>query len=337
MHSSRIATTVLLSSALVCVGCAELPAQRAAPGDEPYTRRDVAAPTVQVSTALPRLALVLSAGSMRGFAHLGVLKVLEEAGIRPDLVVGTSAGSIVGGLYASGMPVEALIEASRTVDFDLGTSWLRANLGLGSSPVYDFVSGHVRETRIESFPIPFAAVAADLQRGCMRVFNGGSSAVAIQASTAVPGIFAPTHIAGHDYVDGGLVSPLPVRVAHALGAERVIAVNVVFDPSESRLKTTIDRLFQTALVMTRTLAAEEARHADLVIEPQLPPEAEVTLANRDALIAAGERAARAALPQLRALLQSDGARRVSLGEARRDPRWCDPIGPMQTAGGTRAG
>ena len=297
--------------ALALAGCFELPSQPAAPGAEPRT--------LAPSIVPPRVALVLSGGSVRGFAHLGVLKVLEAEGIRPDLVVGTSAGSIAGGLYASGLSAEALADVARRVDFDLGSAWQ----GGRSSPVHAFVAEHARTETIEQFPIPFAAVAADMQRGCVAIFNGGDAAVAVQASAAMPGVFAPTEIAGAKYADGGLVAPMPVRVARALGAEQVIAVNVTFDPRESKLAGTLDRLFQTMLVLVRTLVTDEAREADIVIEPQLPPEAQVTLANRDALIAAGERAARAALPRIRELLAAEGTRPVRFTQS--DVNSCQPL------------
>ena len=315
------------SSAVACaallISCPELPARRALPGAEPHT--------VVQPVARPQVALVLSGGSLRGFAHLGVLKVLAANGIHPDLIVGTSAGSIVGGLYASGMSVAAMEEAAAGIDFDLFAGFLASRFGIGRPLVHTFVEQFTRGARIETFPTRFAAVATDLQRGCVAVFNGGDAAVAIQASTAVPGVFAPTSIGERDYVDGGLVSPLPVRVARALGAERVIAIDVVFDPNESRLSSTIDRLFQTTLVMTRALANQEGREADVLIAPTLPPQAEVTLANHRALIAAGERAAMVALPRIHALLASERVVPLKVFAGRGELDWCRTVRPLQTA------
>ncbi len=286
---------------------------------------------IERPVARSRLAIVLSAGSLRGFAHLGVLEVLASNGVHPDLVVGTSAGSIVGSLFASGVDLTSLRKAAQSVDFDLVSGLLATRLGLGRPPVFDFVDRHAAERRIERFPVRFAAVATELQSGCLAVFNAGDAATAVQASAAMPGAFAPVSIAGRDYADGGLLSPLPVRVARALGAELVIAVDVTFDPRESRLESTVDRLFQTALVMIKAQARREAREADVLIEPVLPPEAEVTLANRDALIAAGARAGHAALPRIRAMLErpTDQARRVSLPAL--DREWCQPQELQQLA------
>lgn len=296
------------------MACTELPARRVTPSAEPFL-------AVQ-STTRPRVAVVLSAGSLRGFAHMGVLDVLASNGIQPDLIVGTSAGSIAGALFASGLDLASLRKAAHSVDFDLVSGLLASRLGMGRPPVQAFIDRHVGASRIERFPIRFAAVATDLQSGCLAVFNAGDAATAVQASAAMPGAFAPVPIAGRDYADGGLVSPLPVRVARALGAEHVIAVDVTFDPRESRLDSAVDRLFQTTLVMIKAQARREAREADVLIEPALPPEAEITLANRDALIAAGERAAQAALPRIRAMLDQPPARTHRVSPPAVDHEWC---------------
>ena len=132
-------------------------------------------------------------------------------------------------------------------------------------------------------------------------------------------MFAPTRLAGRDYADGGLTAPVPVRVARALGAERVVAVNVTFPPAESRLDGMVDRLFQIGLVMMHTMAAQEAREADVLIEPVLPQQDDIRLDNRAALMAAGERAALAALPRIRALLDQP---RLALAESA-DHRRCE--------------
>lgn len=309
------------------MACAELPARRVTPNAEPF---------LAVQSAIrPRVAVVLSAGSLRGFAHLGVLDVLASNGIQPDLIVGTSAGSIAGALFASGLDLTKLRKAARAVDFDLVSGLLASRLGMGRPLVQAFIDRHVGESRIERFPIRFAAVATDLQSGCLAVFNAGDAATAVQASAAMPGAFAPVAIAGRDYADGGLVSPLPVRVARALGAEHVIAVDVTFDPRESRLESTVDRLFQTALVMIKAQARREAREADVLIEPVLPPEAEITLANRDALIAAGDHAGRAALLRIRTMLgqPTNQVRRVSSPTI--DREWCRPDEIQQVAHAAR--
>lgn len=318
-----LASSLAALAIAALLGCSESPVRLAAPGTEPHF---AAQPVAQ-----PRIALVLSAGSLRGFAHVGVIEMLEAHGIRADLVVGTSAGAIVGSLYAAGMNAIALRSAAQAVDFDLVSGLLSRPLGFGRSLVHGFVAQHLRGARIEALPMRFAVVATDLQDGCVAVFNAGDAAVAVQASAAMPGVFAPASIGGREYADGGIVSPLPVRVARALGAEIVIAVDVTFDPRESQLSSTVDRLFQTALVMIKAQARREARDADVLIEPILPPETEVTLENREVLIAAGKEAARASLPGIRARLAKDGTAPQKTGSTTRDVGWCRHARPMQTA------
>jgi NTE family protein len=284
-----LAALVLASLA----ACTEQAGTLPKPGEEPHQ--------VELATR-PRLALVLSSGGLRGFAHVGVLKALEAHGVKPDLVVGSSVGALVGAIHASGRSTEEISRLIASADFDLGAGWLRLGGERQRGTVHDFVAAQVRSQRIERFPTAFAAVATDLQSGCMAVFNAGGAAIAVQASTGLPGVFAATSINGHSYADGGLTSPVPVRVARALGAERVIAVDVTFPPQESRLDGLVNRLFQVGLVMAHTLADQEAREADVLIAPVLPQQDDVHLGNRAALMAAGERAALKAIPRIRQLL-----------------------------------
>jgi NTE family protein len=316
----RVLASALAGLALAA--CTEHAAVSPQPGEEP----DFYPPA-----ARPKLALVLSSGGLRGFAHVGVLQALEAHGIKPDLVVGSSVGALVGSLYASGRSAEDLRQIVLANDFRLGADWFRWSAEGSSQTVHGFVANHLRRQRIERFPIDFAAVATDLQGGCMHVFNHGGAAVAVQASTALPGVFAPTPIRGRPFADGGLTSPVPVRVARALGAERVIAVDVTFPPAESRIDGLVDRLFQAGLVMAKSLAMQEAREADLLIAPVLPPQEEIELGNRAALIAAGERATLDALPRIRALLASPASASDAVAT---DPRRCATGRRLQAAAST---
>ena len=259
------------------------------------------------------IALVLSGGSARGFAHIGVIKVLEEARIRPDLVVGASAGSIVGALYAAGMSAADLEILSRQADGALvdETDWLRLlrlkSLGLyAGNALHAFVGEHVGHRLIENMPIPFAAVATDLASGTAVAFTHGDAGHAVHASAAVPGVFEPVDIEGRLYADGSLASPLPARIARQLGARAVIAVDVIYPPTDSgRPRTPLDVMFQTFLVQTWRLKEAELGFADLVIKPEIPTTVrQYGFKDRQMLIAAGEAAARNALPRIRALLNA---------------------------------
>jgi NTE family protein len=220
----RLGAALVLAAA--CSACLERPATPLHAGEEPATR-----PAHDAPAPAPALALVLSSGGLRGFAHLGVLKALEAHGVRPDLVVGTSVGALAGALYASGIDGAALERIVADEDFRLGAGWFGPPLGRASLDVHGFVAAHLQRQRIEQFPIGFAAVATDLQRGCLEVFNRGGAAAAVQALSALPGVFEPPRIGGRPYADGGLASPVPMRVARALGAQRVIAVDVTYPPA----------------------------------------------------------------------------------------------------------
>ena len=244
----------------------------------------------------PRLALVLSAGCLRGYAHIGVLKALEEAGIRPDLVVGASAGAIVGALYAAGRsPTEIERAGDRLVVADL-KRWALSRRGLWRGDALEsLLRSLLPVARIEHFPIRFAAVATDVASGRLAVFERGDAARAAHASAAMPGLFVPARIDGRWYADAGLRSPLPVRVARELGAQTVLAVNIVCDPCDAA-GGLLARLLRPVRLLVHALAEHEAAGADLAITPRLADSDD-----RRTMIDAGARATQALLPRLRAL------------------------------------
>ena len=302
-------TAATLAAALLA-GCAFITTRMPEVTDPPH-----AAP-LATSLGGQAMALVLSGGSARAFAHIGVIKVLEEAGIRPDLIVGTSGGSIVGALYASGMRAAGIEALSRQADgvFTSDTDWSRLlrlkSLGLlAGNALHGFVGEHVGHRPIEKMPIPFAAVATDLGSGNAVAFTHGDAGHAVHASCAVPGVFEPVEIQGKLYADGGLSSPLPARIARQLGARIVIAVDVVYPPADSgTLRSPLGVMFQTFLVQTWRLKEAEISVADLVIAPDIPVTgSQYGSKDREMLIAAGEAAARRALPALRALMAAPEA------------------------------
>ena len=294
------ALPVLIVAALLSAGCALLPIAREhpiVPGDEPRF----------VAPAMPvKWALVLSSGAMRGFAHIGVIRELRAAGIEPDLIVAASVGAIVGALAGSGIEDERLAEAARAIDMNVFADMRFSRYGLiGGGGIHEFVDRFSRYHLIEEFPIRFAAVAVEAERSCLEVFNAGDAGKAVQASTGVPVIFSPASIRGHRYLDGALISPLPVHVARALGARRVVAVDVVFDPKERPFSNMVESFWRTTLVTQWALTANEAADADIVLRPALPPEGMITFSRRDALIEAGARTARENLSRISSLLAAD--------------------------------
>ena len=285
---------------LALVACLAL----AACGDGPETATVADPPRADPSAIppSPRLALVLSGGGPRGFAHIGVLKVLAEAGIVPDLVVGTSSGALVGVLYAA-HPSPAELE--------------RRALSLGGGDVFDYdvfrqrVSGRslqawvndaVAGRAIDRLSRPVVVVATRQADGVPVAFTRGDAGAAVRASSAVPGSFAPVRIGDTVYVDGDLSAPLPIAIARKLGARRVIAIDVAQDVSRAPAPADAPASWTTEAVERRAKIASELPLADVVIAPPLPYITGFSTDYRRMAIASGERAAREALPRLRALL-----------------------------------
>jgi NTE family protein len=262
------------------------------------------------------VALVLSGGAARGFAHVGVIKALEAQGLKPDLVVGSSAGSIVGALYASGLgtaDIEAAIDRMETWTFSdvamPGLAFLPSSLGLvRGNALHRFIDAEARHRRIEDFPIRFAVVATDLDSGRPEIFNAGDAGLAVSASSAVPGIFTPVVIRGRRYVDGQISSPLPVEAARKLGARRVIAVDVVYPPEDAELTSTMRVLFQAFAITIHRIKQLEIASADVVIAPALEKTSrQLGFGDRERLVAAGESATMQALDRLRPLFERGSA------------------------------
>ena len=256
------------------------------------------------------VALVLSGGSARGYAHIGVIKVLDAHGLKPDIVVGSSAGSIVGALYASGLTASELENALAQFDISVFTDFVVPGLGLlpgelgfvRGEKLHRFIDARAKVHHIQNFPMRFAAVATDLNSGKPIAFNFGDAGLAVLASSAIPGVIAPVEIDRRRYGDGQIASPLPVALARALGAAVVIAVDVTYPPEDAFLYSAIGVLFQAYAISVHQLKNTEAAQADLVITPQMKrTSGQFTFADRAHLTAAGEVAARNALPQLRAL------------------------------------
>ena len=255
-----------------------------------------------------RIALVLSGGAARGFAHLGVLRVLDREGLRPDLVVGTSAGALVGALYASGMPVAEIERAAEELDstvlFDFDpVRAVLGGVGLGLLPgaqLEAFLRQRLAEP-IERFPLAFAAVAADMETGEVVPLNQGDAARAVRASCAVPGLYAPVRARGRLLADGQVVSALPVLTARRLGAVRTVAVDVVYPPQHSEMSSPVSMLFQSLIVATWRQVLAERALADLVIAPAIRTSSQLGLGSRGWIIEAGEKAAQARVPELRRL------------------------------------
>lgn len=245
----------------------------------------------------PRVALALGGGGCRGYGHLGVLRVLERHGLKPDLVVGSSAGSLVGVLYAAGLSVADIERLGARLSPNTLRDWVFPNLGMfGGAGIARFVRAHIGERPVESLPVRFAAIATDLRTGERVILDRGDAGEAVQASASAPGLLEPVRRGGRLLVDGNIASPVPVAAARRLGAARVLAVDVTFPPGQADLDDPFDALYQGFSILTRRLALEERAGADLALEPPIPEHHEMSARVIAEHIAAGERAAQAALP-----------------------------------------
>jgi len=291
---------VNLLVAMLLGACAVRPA---APPQEPQTT----APAVPATPAwrAPRLGLVLGGGAARGFAHVGVIQVLEERGIRPDLVVGTSAGSLVATLYASGLGVRDLERLALSMDEALLTDWSLPIMGRGmlrGEALARYVRQAVDGRLLEDMKMPVGVLATDLGSGAGVLFRRGDAGEAVRASSAVPGVFTPVRINGRNYVDGGLVAPVPVRHARQMGAEVVIAVDISSDPEGNSADGWLRLLMQTTAIMGQSINRHEMAAADVAVRPLLAGVGSADFASRQRSIEAGRVAMEAALPRLQAEL-----------------------------------
>jgi NTE family protein len=255
----------------------------------------------------PRVGLALSGGAARGVAHVGVLKALTEHGVPVDCVAGTSAGALVGGAFAAGVSIAEIAEFARTMRWrDFGKLTF-SRLGVQSNArMEEYVRARFPVTRFEELPIPFAAVATELETGTAVVLRDkGDLAFAIRASCAIPGWYVPVvdeH--GRQLVDGGLVANVPTTAARALGANLIIAVDVNAEGAKflGSSQSAIGVLLQSFLVVQRMATAQQLREANIIIAPQVGHIRWDEMTRADELIAAGEQSALAALEQIKALL-----------------------------------
>lgn len=255
----------------------------------------------------PRIGLALGGGAARGFAHVGVIQVLEEAGIRPALVTGTSAGSLVAAFYASGKTGSQLQQVAETMEEATFADWTLPFFSRGilrGDALARYVHAQVGGRLIEDMSLPLGIVATDLNSGQGVLFQRGDAATAVRASSAVPAIFQPVRISGREYVDGGLVSPVPVRYARQMGAELVIAVDISSVPEVNPASDTLQILLQTFTIMGKSIKSLELGEADVVVRPALNGVASSDFAARRRSIEAGRTAMLRLLPQLRAMIDA---------------------------------
>ena len=248
----------------------------------------------------PVVALVLGSGGARGYAHIGVIEVLEKNNIKPDFIVGTSAGSIVGSLYASGMSADEL----RNVALELKPHDVRdlrlAKQGFfEGKKVEDYINHQVNYKQLQELKIPMFVVATELKEGNKTIFNYGNTGQAVRASVSIPSMFIPAKIGDEEYVDGGLVSPVPVKIAKDLGADIVIAVDILAQPAYTKTSNVWGLFNQNINIMQKYLAENELKYADVVIQPDLREKAHIfDVSGREQTMKSGEEAAMAQMAEI---------------------------------------
>jgi NTE family protein len=301
---AALAARVLLVSATAAL--AACGSTRPVPPPPPVAPLPLPPSLVSVRTIEPRVGIALGGGGARGFAQIGVLRVLEQEKIRIDFIAGTSVGSLVGALYAdSGRVLDAemlALEVRREDLFDFSPLGVfGAGLAKGEK-LAKFVETHLKHRLIENMAIPFAAVAVDLRTGKAVAFEKGEVARAVRASAAIPAVFEPVEFSGTRWVDGGVVDPVPVDIARKMGADVVIAVSI--PPAVPA--TSPDNPIQVALHAITIMSAEigrlRAREADVVVAPDVGDVRYDDFDQKKRLIDAGETATRKAMPAIRAAI-----------------------------------
>ncbi|MDP3621683.1 MAG: patatin-like phospholipase family protein [Polynucleobacter sp.] len=260
-----------------------------------------------VTPKKPVLGLALGAGAARGFAHIGVIKALEAQGISPHVIVGSSAGSVIASLYASGLSGNDLNRIALSLDEAAIADWGLPFAGrfgglIKGDALQAMINREVQNKPIEQMRLPLGITATDLQSGKGILFRRGDTGIAVRASCSIPGVFQPTNINGKEYVDGGLVAPVPVSYARQMGANIIIAVNISTEPGQQNASGTLGVLQQTISIMQGRINHYELQSADVVIQPKLHQMSGADFKARSAAILAGEIATQEKMAQIKAIL-----------------------------------
>ncbi|MBF7682889.1 patatin-like phospholipase family protein [Acinetobacter sp. B5B] len=276
---------------------------------------------IKQRTHKPIVALVLGSGGARGYAHIGVLQALEQQGLKPDLIVGTSAGSLVGALYASGKTADEITHIALSMKVnDVREITLTRKGFLDGEKVANFINKNIDHRLLQDMKIPLFVVATDLKTGQKKVFNYGNTGQAIQASTAIPSMFIPVKIAGHEYVDGGLVSPVPVDVARQLGADVIIAVDILQPPQYTQTTNMWGLFNQNINIMQQRLSQIELKSADIVIRPDIREKAHIfDVKERETALQAGFLATQQQMPAIEQVIATKKSQILPLHLVREKP------------------
>ena len=289
----------MLMSALLCAAC-QTPNGPVLPGDLPK----------------PRVALVLGGGAARGFAHIGVIRVLEQEKIPIDLIVGTSVGSLIGAIYAHDRNSFELEWTAFALEkesiFDYGILNALSGMGVAKGEKLEaFVRTKVPVANIEDLKIPFAAVATDLNRGTRVILDKGPVAKAVRASSAIPGVFPPVTLQEKVLVDGGVVDNIPVSAAREKGADIVIAVDIGEQVINFNIVDVIDVMLQAITIMAAEGAKFKKKDADVLIAPKIGDVGMLDFSQKKRCVQAGIDATQNMMPEIRAKIEEWGRKKLA--------------------------
>ncbi|WP_460822176.1 patatin-like phospholipase family protein [Lysobacter olei] len=274
-----------------------------------------ATPVAPVRVAPVKVGIALGGGAAKGFAHIGVIKMLEANGIRPVVVSGTSAGSVVGALYASGMDAFQMQKVAFALDEDrIRDVSLFSGGVIKGQKLQDYVNELVAQRKLEAMKRPLAVVATRLEDGKRTVFVRGNTGQAVRASSSIPGVFEAVKIGGSTYVDGGVVSPVPVDAARELGADFIIAVDISSKADGKAPGSLLGNINQSITIMGQKLGALELARADIVLRPKVLAIGAADFEQKNTAILEGERAALAAMPQIKAKIAQLQQARVAAAQ-----------------------
>lgn len=249
---------------------------------------------------IPKIGIALGGGGVKGFAHIGVLKVLDGQNIELAFVAGTSVGSIVGALYASGMTGFALQEASLALDAKELADIDIWSLKLKGQKLQDYINKSVKDKPLERLNKPFVVVATELDTGNRLVFAQGNTGQAVRASCSIPENFLPTLVNGKRYIDGIYVSPVPVDAVRDLGADIIIGVDISAKAEDIKTSDKSDDVKeQSEKIRGQKLGEIELTRAEVVIRPKVGKIGSIDFDQKHIAILEGEKAAQAALPAIR--------------------------------------
>lgn len=308
----RLLNPIALVALALLSGC-----QTAPPVTVPQPPVIQTPPVPQGPPPKPRIALVLGGGAARGFAHVGVIRVLEQEKIPIDLIVGTSVGSLIGAIYAADQQSFELewtaFQLEKEDLFDFGVLNAVAGMGFAKGDKLEtWVKGHIKPTNIENLKIPFAAVATDLNWGYKVVLDRGSVARAIRASAAIPGVFQPVQHQGKILVDGGVVDNIPISVAKARGADLVLAVDISANVGNTNITNLLDVTLQATNIMFALNVEQSKRDADVLIVPAgIGDIGMLDFTQKKRCMQSGIEATRAAMPAIRRAIDAWVAARTA--------------------------